>query len=54
MVVITGVDVNNNIVYSNNPWDVEGEQSYDEFLDGFATGWLQDNHDWPLRGIYIP
>ena len=26
-VVITGVDVNNNQVYTNNPWGIKGKQT---------------------------
>ena len=36
VVVITGVDLENKLVYTNNPWKIRGVQSFDEFMDGFA------------------
>jgi len=36
-IVITGVDVTNSIVYTNNPWGVKGEQSLEEFKNGFVN-----------------
>lgn len=41
MVLVTGVDPQNNIVYTNNPWGMKGEQSFDEFLNGVA--WDEPN-----------
>ena len=37
MVVITGVDRKNDIIYSNNPQGYIGEQSYEEFLSGYVS-----------------
>ena len=38
LVVVTGVDLEKGIVYTNNPWGISGIQTYDEFLRGFAGG----------------
>lgn len=35
---VTGVDVNKGRVYTNNPWDIRGNQSYNEFRQGVAGG----------------
>ena len=37
LVVVTGIDISSDTVYTNNPWKVRGEQTYEEFLQGFAT-----------------
>lgn len=52
LVVVTGVDLLNRVVYTNNPWGVGGPQSYNEFLNGFlsATGDLV----YPLNFYIIP
>ena len=39
LVVVTGVDLNSNVVYTNNPWGVRGVQSFEDFQHGFATKW---------------
>ena len=45
-VVIIGVDCECGIVYTNNPWGVNGEQFFDEFLNGFIhSGTLQKNYE---------
>lgn len=36
MVVITGVNLRDDIVYTNNPWFINGEQYYYDFLTEFA------------------
>ena len=36
MVVVTGVNSAGNRVYTNNPWGIYGDQSYDQFLNGFV------------------
>ena len=38
MIVVTGADPSENIVYTNNPWGVAGEQTFEEFLTGFIWG----------------
>ena len=49
-VVITGVDVTNNIVFTNNPWDLYGAQSYEEFLNGYYT--KDDSTTSALRCVF--
>jgi len=49
-VVVTGVDVVNGIVYTNNPWGIRGEQSYDEFIEIFAGG--ESDQGWRLENCY--
>ena len=36
MVVVTGVDLQNEVIFTNNPWGIKGEQTFYEFLNGFA------------------
>ena len=36
LVVITGVNLTDGIIYTNNPWGIAGEQTYEEFLKGFV------------------
>ena len=35
MVVVTGVDLKNKTIFVNNPWNISGELSYDDFLQSF-------------------
>ncbi len=39
LVVVTGVDIDNNIVYTNNPWGIQGEQSFESFKKQVAKNW---------------
>ena len=50
IVVITGVDVTNNLVYTNNPWGYHAAQTFEEFMNGFYTG--DDSITNPLSHIY--
>ena len=54
IVLVTGVDVTMDKVYTNNPWGVPGEQSYSEFLDDFVPGNYQYDPRFELYAIYIP
>ena len=36
MVVVTGTNATANQVYTNNPWGQRGNQTYEQFLNGFA------------------
>ena len=45
-------DVKNNIVYTNNPWGYKGEQTFEDFLNGFYTGNGSDS-GLPLRKLYF-
>lgn len=48
-VVVTGVNVVKGIVYTNNPWGIYGEQSYEEFIQIFAEG---GGEGWKLDDCY--
>ena len=47
-VVITGVDVTNKLVFTNNPWGKYGVQTYSEFLRQFVG----TKNGYPLYSIY--
>lgn len=36
MIIVTGVDLDQGIVFTNNPHGVKGEQSFDSFLSGYV------------------
>lgn len=36
MVVVTGVDIDKGLVYTNNPWGYRGVQTYADFCKGFV------------------
>ena len=50
LVVVTGVNLTKGMVYTNNPWGISGEQTYSEFLNGFAG--MPSDWDMPF-GFYI-
>ena len=49
MVVITGVDVSSGLVYTNNPWNYYGVQTYTEFLNGVYGA---HNDKMPLFSVH--
>ena len=51
-IIVTGVDLKNNIVYTNNPWGVQGVQTYEEFCNGVATKNNQSDLGMKLVSIY--
>jgi hypothetical protein len=51
MVVITGVDVPAGLVYINNPWNISGAQTFEEFLAGWYGAPYAD-YLAPLRCVY--
>jgi len=55
MVVITGVDVSAGLVYTNNPWNLAGVQTFREFVLGYY-GYNPNNNPEkpliPLRYVY--
>ena len=54
-IVITGVDVSNNIVYTNNSHGVRGQQSYEEFLNGVCRPWYMPRvNKYKFDFVYIP
>ena len=52
LVVITGIDVVNNHIYTNNPWNIRGDQSYSEFLHGFAG--MPEDWNMPFCFVIFP
>ena len=51
LVLIVGVACSKDIVYTNNPWGIRGEQSFADFLAGFAhRGEL--THEYQLGFIF--
>ena len=52
LVVVTGVDLLNRIVYTNNPWGIGGPQNYNDFLQGFLGG--PEDGSFPLRFYILP
>ena len=52
LVVVTGVNLYENTVYTNNPWGVSGVQSYEDFLDDVAWDQQYDS-GMSMRTIYL-
>lgn len=50
LIVVTGVDLSTGRIFTNNPWGISGDQTYDEFQNGFAG--LEDN-SFTLDRIFI-
>ena len=46
LVVVTGVNISKGLIYTNNPWGIAGEQTYEEFLNGFVG--LPANENMPF------
>ena len=44
LVVVTGVDIWNDRVYTNNPWGVQGYQKFEDFK----------NSPYGVSGLYMP
>ena len=53
LVVVTGVDLNKDIVYTNNPWGVRGKQTFEEFQAGFATKWYHSKPGMNFVCVYL-
>ena len=51
LVVVTGVDLESGIVYTNNPHGIAGEQTYDDFLNGYAG--MSDDRNSILTSYYL-
>ena len=52
-IIVTGVDVNNNIVYTNNPWGISGKQTFKQFQNGVAKRFWDDGCGMKLRHIAL-
>ena len=52
LVIVTGVDLNLGVVYTNNPWGVRGEQTFMEFQLGVARCWGMNDIDMQLVKLY--
>ena len=52
IVLVTGVDLENNLVYTNNPWGEKGVQSFIAFYNGFYTVKYYEDPRFQLFGIY--
>ena len=53
LVVVTGVSVYRNTVYTNNPWGTKGSQSFNSFKNGVAKKWYEDGQDLKFMFIYL-
>ena len=53
MVIVTGVDLNEGIIYTNNPWGVQGRQTFEEFQDCFATKWYHSEPEMDLEYVVV-
>ena len=49
-IVVNGVNLNTNKVYTTNPWGNRAVQTYDEFLNGIYGS----SYDWEFTFIYRP
>ena len=54
IVLVTGVDIYRNRVYTNNPWHALGTQTYSDFLNGFYPGRFMYDPRFRLKAIYTP
>ena len=54
LVVVTGVDVERGIVYTNNPQNARGIQTFEEFSTGYVDSFGNTIHGMNFGGIYVP
>ncbi len=52
MVLVTGVDYQNGLIYTNNPWGYSGIQTFDEFQNGVVCGPPHSWEKWDLEYMY--
>ena len=50
-IVVTGVDIKNNKVFTNNPWGIKGEQSFEEFCEEVAV--RENGNNFGMKLIYL-
>ena len=53
LVVVTGDDVDNNIIYTNNPWGIQGEQSFNSFKKHVAKKFLDCGGGMRFIRLYL-
>ena len=53
LIIVTGVNVNKNRVYTNNPWGVKGEQTFEKFKKGVAKKFYHSGQDLVFKHIYL-
>ena len=53
LIVVTGVDVNKNRVYTNNPWGVKGKQTFEKFKKGVAKRFYHSGKNLVFKHIYL-
>ena len=55
LIIVTGIDVNKNIVYTNNSHGVRGQQTFEEFQNGICRpGYMPKINKYTLDAILIP
>ena len=53
IVVVTGVDIDNDIVYTNNSWGIKGKQSFAQFSKGPAKRFYHFAENMVFRFLYL-
>ena len=53
IVLVTGVNLITKKVYTNNPWNIQGEQTFELFLHGFLKSETETIDGYYLYGVYI-
>ena len=53
LIVLTGVNVRMNIVYTNNAWGIKGKQTFEEFKKSFAVPTSMRKSNSVLKSIYL-
>ena len=53
LVVVTGVDLDRGIVYTNNPWGIKGKQTFNQFKNGVAKRRNQSSQGLKFRYVYL-
>ena len=48
IVVLKGIDIYRNMLYTNNPWGITGHQTYSEFCNGFIGMEEDENTKWVI------
>lgn len=51
--VVVGVNIDQDLVYINNPWGVGGSQSFSEFQSGVLSYNGETDQIMKMKGIYL-